>query len=86
MDGRSPDRALRERECLNRSLGVTGTFDPGEQFVSALHRLRGEAGLRMERKVQPFFWADAPLVSVWLCEECSAEAGLVVESRHLDAA
>lgn len=77
---------LRERECLHRSPGLPGTLYPGEQFVSALHRLRGEAGLRLARKVQPFFWADAPLLRVWLCEKCSAEAGLNVERRELDAA
>lgn len=86
MGGHSTDQALRERECMHRAHGVRGTYYAGEQFVSALQRLRGEAGLRMARKVQPFFWADAPLLSVWLCEECSAEAGLDAGSRHLDAA
>ena len=86
MAGHSPHQTLRGRDCIHRASGRAGAFYPGEQFVAALHRLRGEAGLRMARQVQPFFWADAPLVSVWLCEECAAEAGLVVKSRHFDAA
>lgn len=79
-------QARHLRECLHRQRGAAGDFYTGEQFVAALHRLRGEAGSRMARKVQPFFWADAALVSVWLCEGCSTEAGLSVESRQLDAA
>lgn len=79
------DYAVRERECLHRPTGRAGTFYSGAQFVSALNSLRGEAGLRMARKVQPFFWSDAPLIRVWLCAECSAEAGMQ-GMRVLDAA
>lgn len=82
----SPEQDLRERGCVHRPTGRRGTSYTGEQFVAALYRLRGEAGLRMARKVQPFFWADAPLVTVWLCAECSTEAGLSVETQQLDAA
>jgi hypothetical protein len=79
-------QARRVRECLHRDEGLAGAYYPGEQFVAALHRLRGEAGLRMARKVQPFFWADAPLLDVWLCAECAKEAGLNADTRQLDAA
>ena len=86
MGDRPENLTRRERECLHRSSGRDGAFYPGEQFVAALYRLRGEAGLRLARKVQPFFWADADLLSVWLCAECSREAGLVLARRELDAA
>lgn len=86
MGDKSPNHSLHERECLHRAAGSVGTFYPGDQFISALQRLRGEAGLRMARKVQPFFWADAPLLSVWLCAECAVEAGLGQEAWALDAA
>ena len=86
MGGYSPDEALRERDCVHRAAGRAGTFYPGALFVAALYRLRGEAGLRMARKVQPFFWADAPLVRVWLCEDCAREAGLGAGQRERDAA
>lgn len=78
-------RTLRERECFHRSSGAPGRFYPGEQFVSALYRLRGDAAIRVARKVQPFFWADADLLSVWLCAGCSEEAGLVPEAEELYA-
>lgn len=71
---------------MHRPAGRFGAFYSGGQFVAALYRLRGEAGLKMARKVQPFFWADAPLVTVWLCAECAAEAGLSPEEQQLDAA
>jgi hypothetical protein len=80
------DRTLRERECLHRPSGVPGRFYRGEEFVSALYRLRGEAALKVARKVQPFFWADADLLSVWLCAECASEAGLAPDAQDLYAA
>ena len=86
MRDQQQDRTLRERECFHRPAGVAGRFYQGDQFVSALYRLRGEAAVKVARKVQPFFWADADLLKVWLCAECSKEAGLVPEARELNAA
>lgn len=85
-DQQQQDRALRERECVHRPSGVPGRFYQGREFVAALYRLRGEAAVKVARKVQPFFWADAHLLNVWLCEDCSKEAGLVRTLRELDAA
>jgi len=79
-------QARRLRECYHRAEGLAGAYYQGEKFVAALHRLRGEAGLRMARKVQPFFWSDAPLLDVWLCAECAREAGLAARARELGAA
>jgi hypothetical protein len=38
--------------------------------------MRGPQALELARRVQPFFWADARLLRVWLCDDCSARAGL----------
>lgn len=80
------DHTLRERECLHRRPGLSGRFYRGDEFVSALYRLRGDAAMRVARKVQPFFWSDADLLSVWLCADCSGEVGLVRVAGELDAA
>ena len=53
MEDHPEELTRRERECLHRSSGRDGAFYPGEQFVSALRRLRGEAGLSLARKVRP---------------------------------
>jgi hypothetical protein len=76
MTDESRDRPLRERECLHRRQAARGRAYAGEQFVSALYRLRGDAAMKLARKVEPFFWADAPRVTVWLCDDCAREAGL----------
>ena len=76
MTDESQDRPPRERECSHRRQAARGRAYSGVQFVSALYRLRGDAAVRLARKVEPFFWADAPRVTVWLCEDCAREAGL----------
>jgi hypothetical protein len=86
MRNRQQDRSPRERECVHRPNNVPGNFYNGREFVSALYRLRGEAAVKVARKVQPFFWEDADLLSVWLCADCSREAGLAHHLRELDAA
>jgi len=71
-----PEQPRRERECVHRRTGSGGDFYAGEQFVSALQRVRGEAAVELARKVGAFFWSDAPRVSVWLCHDCAGEASL----------
>lgn len=70
------DASVHERECLHRRQGAKGTFHPGEVYVRSLQRLRSQAALKAARKVEPFFWADASLIKVWLCSECADEVGL----------
>ena len=70
------ESVFRERECIHRQAGAAGDFYPGDVYVAYLQRLRGEAAMRMARKVTAFFWADAPRVRVWLCTDCAAEIGL----------
>jgi hypothetical protein len=57
-------------------MGAGGDFYSGEQFVSALQRMRGGEAVELARKVGAFFWSNAPRVSVWLCQECAREASL----------
>ena len=67
---------VRERHCIHRSLGATGEFHRGEQYVAALQRLRSAAATMVTSKVEAFFWADAARVRVWLCRDCAIAVGL----------
>lgn len=81
------EQTLKERECIHRQMGAAGAFYAGDRFVSALQRMRGEAGLALARKVGAFFWADAPRINVWLCHGCAREASLARrEDVEADAA
>jgi hypothetical protein len=61
---RQKDMSLRERECVHRPHGIPGDFYQGRDFVAPLYRLRGDAAVKVARKVQPFFWEDADLLGV----------------------
>ena len=65
-----------ERQCIHRLDGAAGQIYAGASYVAALQRLRGEQAQRMTRKVEAFFWQDAPQVTVWLCRDCAIEMGL----------
>jgi len=68
----------RERECIHREEGADGDFYNGAFYLQALQRLRVDDAVRMAGKVTSFFWADAPQILVWLCNDCASEL-------HLDA-
>lgn len=70
------ERELRERKCIHHQKGASGQSYSGADYLRALQRLRGDAALRMARKVPPFFWTDAPHIRVWLCHDCAAEIRL----------
>ncbi len=70
------DHGIRERECLHRQAGAPGDFYSGVLYVQALQKLRSDAAVRAARKIGPFFWSDAPLIRVWLCDACARETGL----------
>ena len=69
---------FRERECIHREEGADGDFYNGAFYLQALQRLRVDDAVRMAGKVTSFFWADAPQILVWLCNDCASEL-------HLDA-
>jgi len=76
-------QVLRERECIHRDEGVEGAFYNGVFYVQALQRLPVDAAVQVASKVSPFFWADAPLILVWVCHDCAAEIGLTDTPRAI---
>lgn len=71
------DEQARERECVHRGRGAAGEYYAGTSYVERLQRLRGEDAVRFAGRVAPFFWADAPRINVWLCDDCAASLGLL---------
>ena len=69
-------QTYRERECIHREEGAEGDYYNGAFYVQALQRLRVDEAVRMAGKVSSFFWADAPHILVWLCDECASELRL----------
>ena len=78
-----PRQTFRERECIHRDDGADGDFYNGAFYIQALQRLRVDDALRVAGKVSSFFWADAPHILVWLCNECAAELRLSDTPRAL---
>jgi hypothetical protein len=76
---------FRERECIHRDDGADGDFYNGVFYVRALQRLRVDHAVQMSSKVTSFFWADAPHILVWLCEECAGELRLNDTPRAVTA-
>jgi hypothetical protein len=73
----------RERECIHQDDGVDGEYYNGVFYVQALQRLPVDAAMQMARKVSSFFWADAPHILVWLCNDCAAQVGLADTPRAI---
>lgn len=76
-------QVFRERECMHRDEGAAGEFYNGVFYVQALQRLRVDEAVQAAGKVSSFFWADAPHILVWLCDECAAELRLSDTPRAL---
>ncbi len=74
--GEHQEEAAAVRRCEHYRQQRLGADYGGEQYVDALHRLRASAAVAASRKVEPFFWHDAPKVRVWLCADCARELGL----------
>ena len=69
-------QTFRERECIHREEGAEGDFYNGVFYIQALQRLRVNEAVEMARKVTSFFWADAPHILVWLCDDCAMQLRL----------
>lgn len=67
---------FRERECIHREERADGDFYNGVFYLQALQRLRVDDAVKMASKVTAFFWADAPQIIVWLCDDCATELSL----------
>jgi hypothetical protein len=76
-------QVFRERECIHREGSVDGEFYNGAFYVQAIRRLQVDAALQMSKKVSSFFWADAPHILVWLCDECASSLHLNDKPRSL---
>ena len=76
-------QVFRERECFHRDEGADGAFYNGAFYVQALQRLRVDEAVQVASKVSSFFWADAPHILVWLCNDCAAHLRLTDIPRVL---
>ena len=73
IDGEN--RAL-ERRCSHCSRESCGTAYPGREYLRVLQGMRGDEAAWLAHKVEPFFWADADMVHVRLCDDCASRLGL----------
>ena len=69
------NRAL-ERRCSHCSRETPGTVYPGQDYLRVLQGMRGDEAAWLARKVEPFFWADADMIHVRLCDDCVAHLGI----------
>ena len=76
-------REFRERECIHQDDGAEGAFYNGVFYLQALQRLPVDAAVQMSSKVSSFFWADAPHILVWLCQDCASELRLTDTPRAM---
>ena len=76
-------QTFRERECIHRDDGMDGDFYNGAFYVQALQRLRVDDAVKIAGKISSFFWADAPHILVWLCNDCATELRLSDTPRAL---
>jgi hypothetical protein len=76
-------QVFRERECIHRDEGAGGEFYNGVFYIQALQRLRIDEAVQVAGKVSSFFWADAPHIQVWLCNQCAAKLRLTDTPRVL---
>ena len=74
---------FRERECVHRDEGAEGEFYNGVFYVQALQRLRVDDAVQIAGRISSFFWADAPHILVWLCNECASQLHLSDSPRAL---
>ncbi len=74
---------FRERECIHKESGADGESYSGVYYLQALQRLPIDGAVQMARKVESFFWADAPHIVVWLCKECAIELGIADMPRAI---
>ncbi|HYY97905.1 MAG TPA: hypothetical protein VE642_04895 [Pyrinomonadaceae bacterium] len=64
-------RAL-ERHCTHCRRESEGKVYSGQDYLRALQGMRGDVAERLAHKVEPFFWSDADMIHVRLCDDCAA--------------
>lgn len=66
-----------ERHCTHCSRETQGETYAGRDYLRRLESLRGDEAMRLARKVEPFFWSDADLMHVRLCDACATALGFI---------
>ena len=64
-------RAL-ERRCTHCKRESQGKAYSGREYLRVLQGLRGDEAERLAHKVEPFFWSDADMIHVRLCDDCAS--------------
>lgn len=65
-----------ERCCVHVCSVSQGTVYNGQNYLRGLQHLRESEAMRLGRAVGPFFWSDADMIRVRLCDDCRARLGL----------
>ena len=65
-----------ERGCTHCNRESQGTLYPGQEHLRVLQGLKGDEAAWLAHKVEPFFWSDADMIHVRLCDDCVAHLGL----------
>lgn len=74
-DGECWVKAL-ERSCVHCSREAPGEVYSGREYLRALQALRGDVAEWQAHKVEPFFWSDAEMMHVHLCDDCVNRLGI----------
>lgn len=61
-----------ERRCTHCSRERQGKVYSGQDYLRGLQCMRGEEAEGLAHKVEPFFWSDADMIHVRLCDDCAA--------------
>ena len=70
-----------ERHCAHCAGDAPGKVYSGQDYLRLLQGLRGAEALRLARLVGPFFWSDASMMRVRLCDDCTAALGIAKAVR-----
>jgi len=65
-----------ERRCVHCSRESSGKVYSGRDYLRVLQGLRGDLAEKLAHKVEPFFWSDAEMMRVRLCDDCVASLGI----------
>ena len=68
-------RAL-ERHCSHYSRESPGAVYSGLDYLRVLQTLKGDEAEWQAHKVEPFFWSDAAMIHVRLCDACVSRLGI----------
>ena len=74
-DGDWETRAL-ERRCSHCCQESPGAVYSGQDYLRVLHTLKGDEAEWQAHKVEPFFWSDAAIIHVRLCDGCVTRLGI----------